>query len=201
MRRSRRVGLRGLATLAACVFFGLPAPSPAHETGDGGAHHGLQVFRQSPGFKLIHFPKALPTPDVTLPDLNGKPVRLLDLKGKVLLLNFWATWCPPCVEEMPSMEKLHRRFRGRPLAVVAVSMDEGGVEPVREFVKKWKLTFLVLRDAEKKTESPFGVRGLPLSYVIDRRGRMIAGAIGAQNWASQEAFEYFERLVKKAEAR
>jgi peroxiredoxin len=138
-------------------------------------------------------------PDLTLPDVDGKPVRLTEPKGKVILLNFWATWCPPCLEEMPSMEKLHRRFRGRPFEVIAVSVDKGGVELVRQFIKKRKFTFRVLHDAEGKTETPFGLRGLPISYVVNHRGQLIAGAIGAKNWRSKKAYAYFKGLLRKIE--
>ncbi len=189
------------AALAASLFIGMASLSGAHEIGDGGAHHKLKVFQRPLQFKLIQFPKARPSPDLTLPDLDGNPVRLADFRGKVLLLNFWATWCPPCLEEMPSMEKLHRNFQGKPFEVVAISVNEGGVETVREFVKKGKFTFRVLHDAENRTRVPFGVRGLPISYVTDHRGRLVAGAFGAQNWASKEAFAYFEGLVRKAEGR
>jgi peroxiredoxin len=101
---------------------------------------------------------------------------------------------------MPSMERLWQRFRGRAFEVVAVSLDSGSVEPVRKFVKEGKFTFVVLHDADSKTEVPFGVRGLPISYVIDHEGRMVAGAIGEQNWGSKKAFEYFDQLVKKVPA-
>ena len=94
------------------------------------------------------------------------------------------------------MERLWQRLRGRAFEVVAVSMDSGSVEPVRKFVKERNFTFLVLHDADQKMEAPFGVRGLPISYVIDHEGRMVAGAVGEQNWASKEAFEYFDGLMK-----
>lgn len=190
-----------LAALAACFSLVLSSICPAHETGDGGAHHKFPTIHRPTKFKLVHFPKARPSPDFLLPDLKGNVVRLSDLRGKVRLLNFWATWCPPCVKEMPSLERLYRRFRTRPFEVIAVSMDVGGVKPVREFIEKGKFTFRVLHDAKGRTEKPFGLRGLPISYVIDHRGRMVAGAIGAQNWASKEAFAYFDGLVRNAASR
>ncbi len=191
------------AALIAWVLLVLPAPGSAADKKDWGKYplspslpSPFRILKRRLKFGLVQFPKARPSPDFSLPDLEGKIVRLSDLRGKVLVLNFWATWCPPCVEEMPSLEKLHRHFQGRPFEVVAVSVDAEGVEKVREFVKKGKLTFRVLHDRKKTTEHPFGVRGLPISYVLDAKGRMMAGAIGAKDWASKKAYAYFEGLLK-----
>ena len=189
------------AALIAWVLLVPPAPGPAAAKKDRGKYSSsssspFRILKRRPKFGLVRFPKARPSPEFSLPDLEGKIVRLSDLRGKVLVLNFWATWCPPCVEEMPSLEKLHRHFQGRPFEVVAVSVDAEGVEKVREFVKKGGFTFRVLHDRKKTTERPFGVRGLPISYVIDTKGRMVAGAIGAKDWASKKAYAYFEGLLK-----
>jgi peroxiredoxin len=185
------------AALIAWVLLVLPAPGPAADKKNRDTPPSpFRVLKRRLKFSLVHFPKARPSPDFSLPDLEGKIVRLFDLRGKVLVLNFWATWCPPCVEEMPSLEKLHRQFQGRPFEVVAVSVDAEGVEKVRVFVKKGKFTFRVLHDRKKTTEYPFGVRGLPISYVLDSKGRMVAGAIGAKDWASKKAYAYLEGLLK-----
>lgn len=189
------------AAIVACLVIGLASISAAHHKGGGGAHDNLKVLKSPFRFRLIRFPKPRPAPDVTLPDLNGNPVRMADLRAKVVFLNFWATWCPPCIEEMPSMEKLHRSFQGKPFEVVAVSVDQGSVKSVRAFVEKGKFTFRVLHDAKGQTEIPFGLRGLPMSYVIDHRGQMVAGAIGAQNWASEKALAYFDGLIREAAGR
>ena len=187
------------AALIAVSLLLLPAIGPAADKNDGGKPppSPFRILKYRPKFSLVHFPKARPSPDFNLPDLEGKTLRLSDLRGKVVVLNFWATWCPPCVEEMPGLEKLHRRFRGRPFEVVAVSVDKEGPQKVLEFVKRGKFTFRVLHDRKNVTEGPFGLRGLPISYVIDSKGSMVAGAIGAKDWASKKAYAYFEDLLKK----
>ena len=86
-------------------------------------------------------------PNFTLPDLTGKSVNLTDYRGKVVLLNIWATWCPPCVEEMPSLEKLYQEMKGEPFEILAVSLDETGAEVVAPFMKKHKLNFPALIDS------------------------------------------------------
>ena len=159
---------------------------------------GIRTIKRQLRFDLIHFPKPRFIPDLTLSDLDGNKVRLSELKGKIVVLNFWATWCPPCIKEMPSLDQLHRFLRKQKFEVIAVSVDTEGTKLVRKFVNRGKFTFRVLIDSEKKTEGPFGLRGLPISYVIDHRGLMIAGAIGAINWSSKKAIAYFETLIKEA---
>ena len=101
---------------------------------------------------------------------------------------------------MPSLERLYRRFRNRQFEIVAVSVDAEGAKPVRKFIGERGFTFRVLLDPAKKTEAPFGVRGLPISYVIDRKGRMVAGAIGAIDWSSKKATTYFENLLREVDS-
>lgn len=158
----------------------------------------IRTIKRQLRFDLIEFPKPRFTPDLSLADLKGNKVRLSTLKGKIILLNFWATWCPPCIQEMPSLDQLHRFFENQKFEVIAVSVDTEGAKPVQEFINEKKISFRVLIDSEKKTEGPFGLRGLPISYVIDHRGLMIAGAIGAINWNSKKAIAYFETLIQKA---
>jgi peroxiredoxin len=141
-----------------------------------------------------------PAPDFTLRDLNGRPVRLSGLRGKVVFLNIWATWCPPCRMEMPSMESLHRRLQGRDFVMLAVSEDESGPSAVRTFVDEMKLTFSVLLDPEGSLPPRYGVTGYPETFIIDRKGHVVEHFIGPEDWANEEAFRYFSGLLDEGHA-
>jgi peroxiredoxin len=122
-------------------------------------------------------------PDFSLPSLEGGAVTLSALRGQVVFLNFWATWCPPCREEMPSIERLHREFKDQELAVLAVDVDESP-NVVAKFVKNFRLSFPVLLDTGSEVSSRYGVGGLPTTILVDRRGRVVGAAIGPRDWAS-----------------
>jgi cytochrome c biogenesis protein CcmG/thiol:disulfide interchange protein DsbE len=118
-------------------------------------------------------------------DGSKRVKTLADYKGKVVLVNVWATWCEPCKQEMPSIEKLHREFGDRGLAVVAVSVDDpGSEERIREYVKDLKLTFEVLHDPEQTTGRNYQVTGYPETFVIARDGTIRKKVIGPAVWSS-----------------
>jgi peroxiredoxin len=111
---------------------------------------------------------------------------LADYKGKVVLLNVWATWCEPCRDEMPSIEKLHREFGPQGLAIVAVSVDDPGTEAsIRAFVKEYKLTFEILHDPAKATARRYQVTGYPESFIIGREGTIRRKVFAAADWSSE----------------
>ncbi len=136
-------------------------------------------------------------PDFALPDLKGNLYRLSDLRGKVVFLNLWTTWCPPCREEMPAMEALYRRFQQRDFVMLAVSQDEGGAGVVAPFVKQYGLTFPVLLDPQAHTSSRYGVTGYPETFVIDRDGNVIQHQVGPADWASEQMIGYFQQLLER----
>ncbi len=113
--------------------------------------------------------------DFTLSDLNGKPWSLRALRGKVVLVNFWATWCPPCRKEMPDMETLYRRFGPRGLVILAIS-DEDAAK-VQPFIAAQKYTYPILLDPGRKVNELFGVQGIPKTFVYNREGKLAAQAI------------------------
>src|SRR3990167_5783535 len=112
--------------------------------------------------------------DFTLMTMDNTKVSLKDFKGKYIFLNFWATWCGPCIDEMPSMERLYQKFKTRKnFEMLAVSIDKGGVELVKRFVKENKLTFTVLLDRDSEVAAAYGVMGIPATYLIDPNGDVI----------------------------
>ncbi len=111
----------------------------------------------------------------TLTDLHGKPWTLQELRGQVVLVNFWATWCPPCRKEMPDLEALHQRFAAHGLRILAISDEEPGkVEP---FIAQHSITYTILLDPGRKVNELFQVEGIPKTFVYDRQGRLAAQAI------------------------
>ena len=139
--------------------------------------------------------KSVPAPDFTFPGLDGKMVSLTDLRGKVVLLNIWATWCAPCVEEMPSMEKLYQALKDEGLEILAVSIDETGTDAVRPFMKKHRLSFPALIDINGIINNLYQTTGVPESFIIDKQGIIVDKVVGARNWASPTAIRYFRELI------
>jgi peroxiredoxin len=137
-----------------------------------------------------------PAPGFTLRNLQGNLEGLVDHKDKVIILNFWATWCAPCLEEMPSFEKLYRRYRSQGLTVLAISLDKGDISKVKDFVDANNLTFPVLIDSDGAAEKLYPSFTIPFTYLIDKEGRVAARVDGAKNWASSETFAALDILIK-----
>lgn len=108
-------------------------------------------------------------PDIDLTDLDGKVVKLSDLRGKVVLVDFWASWCAPCREELPVLEKLHQKYAAQGLVIVGVNADSER-ENMTKFLRRTKLTFRVVHDAERKVASRYAPPKMPSSYLIDKKG-------------------------------
>ena len=136
-------------------------------------------------------------PRFTLRNLKGNLEGLDDHLGKVIIVNFWATWCTPCVKEMPSFENLYRRFRSKGLTILAVSLDKSSSSKVQEFADKYKLSFPVLLDTDGVAEKLYPSFTIPFTYVVDKRGRVVARVDGGKNWESLETFEAVEHLLKQ----
>jgi len=141
--------------------------------------------------------KGVPAPNFTLPGLDGKMVSLADYKGKVVLLNIWATWCSPCVEEMPSMEKLYQKLKGENFEILAVSIDSLGLKVVAPFMKKYKLTFPALIDPEGTIRISYKTTGIPESFIIDKDGILVKKIIGPLDWARPKILRSFHDLIQK----
>jgi peroxiredoxin len=147
--------------------------------------------------KMSSIREGIPAPNFTFPGLDGKNTSLSDYKGKVVLVNIWATWCPPCVEEMPSMQKLYNEFNGKNFEILAVSIDAAGVDAVAPFMKKYKLSFPALMDPKGTIKSKYGVTGVPESFIIDKQGILVGKIIGPRDWAAQEIFGFFQDLIQR----
>lgn len=127
-------------------------------------------------------PVIFPAPDFTLPALSGGTLRLSDLRGKVVLLNFWATWCVPCRTEMPAIEALYQRYKDQGLEVLAVNLDVLSTAGVEAFVSEVKVTFPIILDPSWATAHAYRVFGLPTTYLIDRAGNVVVREVGERDW-------------------
>jgi len=134
-------------------------------------------------------------PDFVIEDLRGGTAGLKDYKGKVVLLNFWATWCMPCRAEMPSMEAAWKKYKERGFVVVAVSVDEGSKGRIETFSRLFDLSFPILMDPESKVSDLYKVSNMPTSFLIDRNGKIISRIVGSDDWASPEAIQLVEKLL------
>jgi len=133
--------------------------------------------------------------DFTLSDLKGRKVSLSSFKGKVVFLNFWATWCPPCRGEMPSMERLYQKLKDKGLEILAVDLQEDA-RTVQKFGTEHKLSFPVLLAADGRVGATYGARSIPTSYLIGRDGSALGGIIGGREWDTPEMITFLTRLLE-----
>jgi len=135
-----------------------------------------------------------PAKAFTLDDMSGNPVRLADYRGKTVFLNFWATWCPPCVQELPSLVALDKAMRGRDFVVLAVSEDDSK-DDVRKFFGGMMPDFPVLMDQDQRVTRSYGTFKYPETYVIDGDGRIRAKFIGGRQWDAPASIAWFDRMT------
>jgi peroxiredoxin len=135
-----------------------------------------------------------PPPPLALQDLEGRPHRLEEYRGKVVLINFWATWCDPCRAEMPSMNRLRASLAGRPFAVLAVNLAESETR-IRRFMEQVPLEFPVLLDRDRAVAKAWKARILPASFVLDAEGRVRYSALGEVDWAGEGARRAISELL------
>ncbi|MGA7595011.1 MAG: TlpA disulfide reductase family protein [Gallionella sp.] len=150
------------------------------------------------GYTLTALSKPIPAPEFTLEDIDGKKFSLEEYRGKVVLLNFWATWCPPCRREMPSMERLHRNFKGKDFTVLAVNQMEDS-DQVFIFTGGLEVspTFTILFDKNSDVARAYGVVGLPTTYLIDKNGKIRFRAIGGREFDHPEVEKQILQLMRE----
>jgi peroxiredoxin len=138
-------------------------------------------------------PKA--APDFTLPTTDGQQVSLQQYRGKVVFLNFWATWCIPCREEMPALERLHQTYQTQDLAIISIDLKESA-DQVKVFFQKHSLSFPALLDQDGSVFRDYLVAGMPTTYLIGRDGTMLARGVGGRDWTRAEALQLIQELIK-----
>jgi len=135
-----------------------------------------------------------PAPPVTLRDLAGRSVQLDDFRGRVVVLNVWATWCQPCREELPAMEALARELAPRGLTILAVNHQEPEAR-VAAFAREYRLTLPILLDPDGQVVARYRAVGLPATYFVDRIGRLVGSVLGIRAWHAPPARAYLDRLL------
>jgi thiol-disulfide isomerase/thioredoxin len=138
-----------------------------------------------------------PAPKFSLKDLDGREVKLADLRGKVVLLNFWATWCPPCREEIPSMMRLNQAMAGKQFQMLAVSINEGGAQEVAAYFKQSGTNLPALLDPTQGVAKRYGLTGVPESFVIDKKGVILKKVVGTVDWSDPAAIQFMTDAAMK----
>ncbi len=133
-----------------------------------------------------------PAPDFTVQDADRR-VSLGELRGKIVVLNFWATWCPPCIEEMPSLVQMQRRMKAKGVEVLAVSVDADG-DAYHRFLKDHSVDLLTVRDADQKSNNLYGTFKFPETYIVDRSGILRRKFIGPVDWSQPEIVDFLSKL-------
>lgn len=146
--------------------------------------------------RATRFPEpGKPMPDFAYPSLNGDTLRLSEQRGRVVLVNIWATWCLPCREEMPSIQRSYDLYADSGFTVLAVSIDADTV-PVRPFVDELRLSFPILLDPKGSILAAYGAAGVPESFLVDRRGRLVIRRLGADDWHSERNRSLISTLLR-----
>jgi peroxiredoxin len=175
----------------------LPVRRPGEESG----HHAepaehLDAFERA---GVVELREGHRTPALSLPTLAGGTASLNEHADKLVLVNFWATWCQPCTAEMPTLESLWREYRGRGLVVLAVSVDRGAPRPLLEpYVSRLGLSFPILLDADQRASSAWRVSSLPATFVIRPGGEAVGLAFGAREWDSAEMRTLLARFLPRS---
>ncbi len=144
--------------------------------------------------EVVLLEKGKPAPDFALKDMTGRKTRLSDFRGKLVFLNFWATWCPPCRDEMPSMERLHQLMKGRPFKMLAVSLDTDA-ETANRYIQENGFTFTTLVDQQQKAASLYNTTGVPETFLIGSDGTLLLKVIGPDDWSHPENVAAIEELL------
>ncbi len=182
----------GLFSAAIVLMWGLYARF------DAGAQDAARPPLRGAMRDFVLRPTPAPVPEIRFLDRDEQERTLDDFRGRVVLLNFWATWCAPCVEEMPSLERLQAALAGQKFLVLPVSQDRAGLPLVREFYREHALTGLAMfADRSSSAGRSFKLRGLPTSVLLDQDGRELGRFEGSADWSSQEAIALVRFFLPK----
>jgi thiol-disulfide isomerase/thioredoxin len=132
--------------------------------------------------------------EIKLEDPTGRPISIAEFRGKIVFINFWTTWCLACVIEMPSMEKLHQKFKDKDFVMVAINLQESASR-VKQFYKEYKLTFTTLLDTTGDVGAGLGIRSIPTTFILDKNGRIVGKALGPREWEGKKSIALFEYLT------
>ncbi len=171
---------------AAFLFGFLNSPFPSLEKG---GEEGLLAAASLPQIGQT-------APDFTLKDASGKSATLSAYKGRVIMINFWATWCPPCRQEMPSMELLFQEYNKKGFEILAISSDSQGEKIVKPFMEFYELSFTALMDTDGKVHSAYGVTSIPTTYIVDKKGSIAQKIMGPRDWKDKNSKEMIEKLLQ-----
>lgn len=182
---------RSIATIliAVATILGAPESSWAAEM--------AELLRK---LDLATYPRATKPPEFNGRTVNGRTVSLASLQGKVVIVNFWATWCKECLDEMPAFEQLHRKFAGQGLTVLGINARQG-TSAIQTYAKKIGLTFPLVLDPKGEINSLYGVVGLPTTFLIRRDGRAVARGVGPRNWENASARTLIQALLAEQRQR
>jgi peroxiredoxin len=194
-RRQHALRITIAIALLAGVLWALPTRRAGEEGGHHAGHAHLDPFERA---GLIELKDRHRTPPLRLPRLDGGTMALAEHGDKLVLVNFWATWCTPCTLEMPTLEALWREYRGRGLVVLGVSVDRGAPRPLLDpYVSRLGLTFPILLDADLTASQAWRVASLPATFVVRPGGDAVALAFGAREWTSAEIRAVLESMLPR----
>ena len=186
MRNQARQGIAGVLIATVTI---LPAPEVSR----------AEVTELPQKLNLTVYARGTKPPEFNGSTADGRTASLASLRGKVVLLNFWAIWCQECRSEMPLFERLHREFTAQGLNVIGINAREGGVA-IRAYAKELGLSFPVVLDPKGEISGAYGVIGLPTTFLIGRDGRAVALAVGPRDWASVPARAIIQALLAESAA-
>jgi peroxiredoxin len=178
--------------ICAATLVSAQANSHAGSPKPVGLTEDIQAQLSDLGFRIPN--QKVEAPDFTLETLDGEERSLSSYRGKLVFLNFWATWCPPCRAEMPSMQTLYDTLGTDDFEIVAVNLQEGA-GPVQSFIDEHGYTYPILLDGGGRTGGMYGVRAIPSTFLIDRDGTLLGMFVGGREWDTPDAMAFFEQVV------
>lgn len=146
--------------------------------------------------QIKELPTKIKATDFTLSDISGNEVKLSDFRGKVILLNFWAQWCAPCIEEMPYIENLNTMVKENDIKIITINVGENK-KSVKNYLENNNFTFISLLDGNKKVTTNYSVKSIPTTYIIDKDGYIVASKLGSHKWDSQGVVKILKELNNK----